>query len=71
MQHLLIKKIDWDHELDFDLTKQWLCRYQDLSVRNGLKLDRWLNYSSDDNLCENHGFADASKLAYGVEIRFC
>lgn len=68
MQQLWLNKIDWDDRLDSDMARQWLCWYNDLSVLDNLKLNRWFGYSPDANLCEMHGFADSSKFAYGAVI---
>lgn len=52
MQHLWVNKIDWDDKSDYDMTKQWLSWYQDLSVLNNLELNRWLGYNPDADLFE-------------------
>lgn len=68
MQMLWLLKIDWDAELppaEADVWKEW---YDKLPNLNRLRIPRWTGYRPSANLCEIHGFADASQRAYGAVL---
>ena len=65
IQKLWLAKIDWDDTLPLDLQKEFLNWYNDITVLNGIRIDRWLGYSVSSE-CELYGFADASKVGYAA-----
>ena len=66
MQLLWQRKMGWDDEIDSDIQKIWLRWEKELPDMQQLKLSRWNGFSTQANTVELHGFADASKMAYGA-----
>ncbi|XP_044760939.1 uncharacterized protein LOC123318365 [Coccinella septempunctata] len=68
IQKLWLNKFDWDEELPSDLAKQFIECFNDLGCISEVKIDRWLGYKPGALSYEIHGFADASKVAYGAVV---
>ena len=68
MQSLWQEKKGWDEEIDLDhqiIRRNW---ERELPPIKQLKLLRWNGYYPQAKFVELHGFADASKLAYGASL---
>ena len=68
MQSLWILKVSWDEELPLDISTRWQTWLQDLHSISLIKMPRWSGYTPQCELLEIHGFADASKFAYGAVV---
>ena len=68
MQSLWILKVSWDEELPLDISNRWQTWLQDLHFISHIKIPRWSGFTPHCELVEVHGFADASKFAYGAVI---
>ena len=68
MQSLWILKVSWDEQLSLDISIHWQTWLQDLHPISLIKIPCWSGYSPHCELLEIHGFADASKFAYGAVI---
>ncbi|XP_046388265.1 uncharacterized protein LOC124157511 [Ischnura elegans] len=68
LQKLWLLKIDWDEPLPRTEAEQWETCYSDLPQITNIKVPRRLGYSATMNVIELHGFADASKSAYGAVL---
>ncbi|XP_062704435.1 uncharacterized protein LOC134286779 [Aedes albopictus] len=67
MQTIWARKLDWNTPLPDDLLAQWLQLRESLSSLNSIKIPRCA-ISDNVQRFELHGFADASKTAYGACI---
>ena len=67
-QSLWILKVSWDKELPLDISNRWQIWLQDLHSVSLIKIPCWSRYTPHCELLEIHGFADASKFAYGAVI---
>ncbi|XP_043468378.1 uncharacterized protein LOC122502412 [Leptopilina heterotoma] len=67
IQEIWLKKLQWDDELDHDLLQRWIGYYNELPKINMVKIPRW-TLEKVDCQYEIHGFADASKQAYGAVV---
>ena len=68
MQSLWILKVSWDEELSLDISNRWQTWLQGRHSISLIKIPRWNGYIPHWELLEIHGFADASKFAYGAVI---
>ena len=68
MQSLWILKVSWDEELPLDISNRWQTWLQNLHFISHIKIPRWSGFTPHCELVEAHGFADASKFAYGAVI---
>ena len=66
IQHLWQKKKGWDDEIYPKYQKIWLNWERDLTNLQQVRAPRWNRYTPTAETIELHGFADASKLAYGA-----
>ena len=65
MQSLWILKVSWDEEHPLEIL------LPDLIIRSSIsliKIPRWSGYTPHCDLLEIHGFADASKFAYCINL---
>lgn len=67
MQKLWTLKIGWDESIPIDLHYRWQSFMQQLQVLNEIEIPRKV-ISKDQCIVDAHGFADASKDAYGACI---
>lgn len=65
MQNIWARKLDWTEPLPSDIMAQWLYLRESLSALNSIKIPRCV-IPADVQWFELHGFADASKSAYGA-----
>ena len=63
-----ILKVSWDEELSLDISNRWQTWLQDTHSNSLIKIPRWSGYTSQCEFLEIHGFADASKFAYGAVL---
>ncbi|GAB1865895.1 Gag-pol protein [Camponotus japonicus] len=68
MQQLWRLKINWDDEIPSEKLHRWRAIYQSLSELNNLQISRWTGQGHETNLCELHGFSDASNMAYAAAV---
>lgn len=68
IQRIWLTGIDWDQELPPSLMKDWLYFRDDLNQLTNFRIPRWIHVSTDDQLVELHGFADASNVAFAAVI---
>lgn len=68
MQLLWQEKKGWDDEIDAEYQIMWNKWENELSQINQFKLPRWNSYNPQAEIVEIHGFADASKMAYGASL---
>jgi Pao retrotransposon peptidase/Family of unknown function (DUF5641)/Putative peptidase (DUF1758)/Integrase core domain/Integrase zinc binding domain len=66
MQHLWIKKLDWDQLLPENEQIAWKNYRKQLVNLNKIKIKRFNGRIPDAKLIELHGFADASSEAFGA-----
>ena len=71
MQSLWILKVSWDEELPLDISNRWQTWLQDLHSISLIKIPRWSGYTPQCEFLDIHGFADASKFAYGAVVYLC
>lgn len=67
IQNLWLKQSAWDDEVDPETEKEWISIRKSLSHLKVVKLQRWLQSTSDSmRNASVHGFCDASNKAYGA-----
>ena len=66
MQSLWLLKTGWEETSPPDLTKRWQNWLLELPSIRRIKIPCWIEYTSQTELIEIHGFADDSKFAYGA-----
>lgn len=67
IQKLWKTGLGWDDVIKGDLLEEWLDYRNDLSNIENVSIPRWL-HSLHISKIELHGFADASKVAYGAVV---
>lgn len=67
IQELWKLKVDWDKQLDEEISNRWRDFYESLHVINELKIPRWIQTTQGREM-ELIGFADASIIGYGAVI---
>ena len=60
--------MDWDEPLPEDVTHKWLTWVKELPQIGEISIPRWTGFTPKTRVTEVHGFADASKLAYGAVL---
>lgn len=70
---LVLKRVwvlgrDWDEELPADIVEFWLDFRSKLKTIEQITIPRWIGYEEDNNICELHGFCDASEKGYAAVI---
>ena len=65
MQLLWLEKRGWDEVMSPKFQEIWQSWEDKLPHMNFLKIPRWNNFNPNASFLELHGFADASKRAYG------
>ena len=68
MQSLWLLKVDWDDTLPEDIVCKWLTWVKELPHISKIRIPRWTGFTPQTCMIELHGFADASKLAYGAVL---
>ena len=68
LQKLWLHKLDWDHALPSDLEEEWHDCRSKLSAISRISIPRWTFCGSDTDSIEIHGFSDASRLAYTLQL---
>ena len=68
MQFPCVLKVSCDEEVSLDIYNGWQTYLQDVHSISLIKIPRWNGYTPQCELLEIHGFADASKFAYGAII---
>ena len=68
MQSLWLLKVDWDDALPEDVVCKWLTWVKELPHISKIRIPRWTGFTPHTRVVELHGFADASKLAYGAVL---
>lgn len=64
---LWLLKLYWNNVLPDKEAKEWKCFSSELKILNSLEIEKCI-LTENSILIEIHGFADASKVAYGAEI---
>lgn len=67
MQKLWQEKLDWDTPVSEILSNEWREIWNSIHSLEQVRIPRWLGVYSDVQI-QLHGFADASKGAYGAAI---
>ena len=62
-----ISQLNWDDVLPGNLRTMWLQVEEDLDYINYITIPRYV-FTSNNNMVQIHGFADASQRAYGCCI---
>ncbi|XP_024867060.1 uncharacterized protein LOC112451591 [Temnothorax curvispinosus] len=68
MQELWIASLDWDDELQSDVSEKWNDYCRRLPELEAISISRWNHLTSRETECELHGFADASTRAYAAVV---
>ena len=73
LQSLWLLKISWDQQLLIDLVERWSNWVSELHLISEIEIPRWTGFTLQTQTVEIqtveiHGFADASKLAYGAVL---
>lgn len=67
MQEIWTFKTQWDEEVPAPIKEKWIQFRTELPLLGKIKIDRWINYESNDEI-ELHGFCDASEKAYAAVV---
>ena len=68
MRKMWISKTGLDDPITPECDKLWRTWHEQLAAINEIKIPRWNHFSPQASFFEVHGFADASKNAYGAAI---
>ena len=68
MQSLWLLKIGWDQPLPLAYANNWRDWSSKIEILNSIAVPRYIHWDPTVQLCEVHGFADASKLALAAVI---
>jgi hypothetical protein len=63
IQHIWLRKFEWDEQLPLDLQKKWI-----LPFRSSICVPRLVKVKNKITNIQVHGFSDASQAAYGACI---
>lgn len=67
MQKLWHARLDWDVQVPIELKKEWEEIWDEIKILEQIRIPRWIRIEHKAKI-QVHGFADASKLAYGAAI---
>lgn len=69
IQKLWLARVDWDEEVDVNLSEEWLNIRKDFESVKEISIDRWIRTSNKNvDVTELHGFCDASEKAYAAVV---
>ncbi|XP_076301926.1 uncharacterized protein LOC143220071 [Lasioglossum baleicum] len=68
LQKLWLLKLQWDDPLPAVEATDWKDWYEELPSLSQIDIPRWIGYVQTPVSMQLHGFADASKLAYGAVL---
>ena len=68
LQQLWLLNLEWDEVLPIDKAKAWNQWYGQLYALNDIQIPRWSGFMPTASSIQLHGFADASKAAYGAVV---
>ncbi|XP_011686440.1 PREDICTED: uncharacterized protein LOC105449136 [Wasmannia auropunctata] len=66
LQELWQSGVDWDESISQDIHACWLEFRSQLECLNQLQIPRWVEFISNTNCVQIHGFCGASQRAYGA-----
>lgn len=61
-------KKDWDDELPVEISTFWTEFRSKLNAIEQISIHRWINYEENNDICELHGFCDASEKGYAAVV---
>ncbi|XP_024870700.1 uncharacterized protein LOC112453905, partial [Temnothorax curvispinosus] len=68
IQSAWLQQLDWDTPLPSADAHRWELLFKELPLLEGLRVNRWLGTSTENQHLEIHGFADASERGYAAVV---
>ena len=68
LQSLWLLKVDWDDPLPETVESRWSTWIKELPQVSKIRIPRWTGFTLLTRVVELHGFADASKSAFGAVL---